>query len=710
MRHLARRPAVPMNAPALPTNVVGFPRRTVADPSSPGASGLLGQLQSRGQEILGTALDAAFQAADDDLFRRSEQNPALFDGLRELRRRQAFIARRFLEKLAQEGSPSPPPRTAVFEGGLSLVEDGQLEEALAVSRMTAAAQSTHAGELHVLRQRLAVLRGGVNPDTVNVPLAPAAVAEAFQGALEGLDEIDLALRIVLYKHFEQHTMAALGLLYRQVNQDLGEAGVLPGLRPQAMRASEAGDSASSAALSGAPPPGQPAAWSPEEQTAWNDFRQVLAAHRAPGSGGQGPAANLRDLTEAIAALRELQAMLSDLTPTGAAPRDIKHRLLERLGQGTTDPKSLGQHEDAIDAVGLMFEHILADAALPAAVQAVLARLHVPFLKVAVVDPAVFARSDHPARRLLDLLGEAGRGWSPDTDRDQAWLGRMRSTVEAINQEFEDPEIFERQRLVFEAFLREHAQRASGSTQRAQDAARQREHLEQAQAGVAAAIGERTAGQPLPGWARALLLRHWAGFMVWIAVREGLESAAFSKALYFVDQVVQAPQPKDVAGRRALATVAPVLVRQMREGLATVGMSATDVQGLAETLEAYLASQAGGTPPPTVEAPLPPLPALDRPAVRSSPNASPAALATVGRWKLDDWLEFDDAKGQTTRGKIAWVSATTGKILLVSLGGARLAEKSREELAAMVEVGSVRFVEEKPLFGRALDSIRDRLRR
>lgn len=702
---------------------------------SAASTGLAGMLQRKVRQALSDGLEAAFKAIDDDLFKRSESQQSLFESLRELRRRQPLLTRTFLEaidrqvlQVARQATPPPAAAQPATASPLALVEEGELEETLALSRMVAAAESALAGEIAALRERAAVLRGGVDPESVEPPATPQAVAHAFRDALAVLPELPLPERLIAYKHFERQAMGALGPLYHDLNAALAAAGVLPDLKPQvlvrnhAAPAPAAGPSQdpdpAATSPSGVPAPSAPAAasggqagLSPQEAAAWNDLRSAVASLRTPGSGGTGPAADLRDLGEAIAALREIHSLLGQLNASGVAPQEVKAHLLERLGQGTPAAKSLGEHEEAIDMVGLVFDHILNDPDLPPPMQAQLARLQVPFLKVAVLEPHLFAKAEHPARRLLDLLGETGKSWTREADRDNTLYDRIRQTVEIVNREFvDDPRIFERQLERFKGFMDEVDRRASVSRQRAEEVARSREKMEQSHSTVTRAMIEITAGKPLPEWARVLLLRHWASYMVLLVLREGEASPAYQAALEFPKAVVRAPAARDPAARQALEQATDALVEQLRHGLSTLNLPKEDIGRLADTLRAYLEmhSGKGGLVMPPLPS-LPPLPMAGRLAGRPTAQPSEPALQAVGKLKVDDWVELTDDNGRRSRGKVSWISGFTRRLLLVTLAGTRLAEKSQHDLALMVDRGQARLLPDRPLFDRAMDSITRKLR-
>src|SRR5690606_33631230 len=80
-------------------------------------------------------------------------------------------------------------------------------------------------------------------------------------------------------------------------------------------------------------------------------------------------------------------------------------------------------DDVISLVSMLFEFILDDEHLPTAVKALVARLQLPVLRVAIADKDFFSLSRHPARRLLNELARATVGWNDQDDlrRDQLYI-------------------------------------------------------------------------------------------------------------------------------------------------------------------------------------------------------------------------------------------------------------------------------------------------
>lgn len=111
----------------------------------------------------------------------------------------------------------------------------------------------------------------------------------------------------------------------------------------------------------------------------------------------------------------------------------------------------------IDVVALLFEIILEDPHIPASVRKQIARLHVPVLKTAVMEPELLHDEAHAARRLLNRIASVTA--DADTDADSADGRRLAAEIERlvdrILHDFAcDTEIFEDALASFEQFLQD----------------------------------------------------------------------------------------------------------------------------------------------------------------------------------------------------------------------------------------------------------------
>ncbi len=754
--------------------------------------------------VRGTALkrvqalvSTLFENIDDALFDLAEkaENNAIqtqyFDGMREVRKKRQLVERLFQEQLSKifnefaagkmQSNRGDASGTGAA-GDLSLVDDKELEESLAIASTVAKAENRLSRPLYAVNQRLSVLLGGARVEDATNPIAPAPLCQAFRFSMREM-ELNLQTQLIIYKLFDRYVMAGLDGLYEEVNEILIQAGVLPqirhtvaGLGHRPGRPMPQGGAL--------PPPGamqdQQGQLLPEQgygsygqsygaqydQAAaqlqaeiYNTVRSLLASRRPSGEISDyalaqnlppGMAPPVLAPTELLSALTLLQnqAMMAQTHASTAADaavtvQQIKQELLDQATKfhGTDKAHVASADEDTIDLVGMLFEFILQDRNLPPQMQALLGRLQIPFLKVAILDKHLFAQKAHPARQLLDSMAQASMGWSEESDRDHRLYDKVKSTVEALLKDFDDDlTVFDRTRKDFETFLDSNKKRADLAEQRAAEATRGREKLHAARRQAAKEVLKRVDGRELPDIVHSVLTRPWANYLVLTLLRQGEDSNEWRHALRFADEFAWSAEPKVTdADRTRLKGLLPALEKGLRHGLATVAYHENDVKQLMVELNAFYRNLLQGDSAATttvssgnaaneeeggfeivgtavataaaVESP------IEDPGLHEEEDSADAhypdddgCLKQAREMKVGTWVEFTDAhSGNKERAKLSWISPISSKYLFVNRKGLKVSDKTVFALAAEIRRGHAVVLEEVPLFDRALDAIVERLK-
>ena len=751
------------------------------------------------KSVRGTALKRVqgfvatlFENIDDALFDLAEkaENNAVqtqyFDAMREARKKRQLVERVFQERLSKTfndfaAGKLVPLRVEALkpEGGdLALVEDQDLEESLAVASMVAKNESRLARPLFAVNQRLSVLLGGAVVEDATNPIAPAPLCQAFRGAMREM-ELNLQAQLIVYKLFDRYVLSGLDVLYDEINAQLIKAGVLPQIRhnfpagsrpyrPMSHAASAAphdqsgmapeGPDAGYAGYAGYPGQYDPAAAQLQAEI-YNTVRSLLASRRPsaePMEYGSGPPLPQIASTELLSALTLLQnqAMMAQTHATSAADavqavQQIKQELLEQATKfhGNEKAHVTGADEDTIDLVGMLFEFILQDRNLPAQMQALLGRLQIPFLKVAILDKHLFAQKTHPARQLLDSMAQASMGWSEESDLDRRLYDKVKHTVESLLKDFDDDlGVFERMRTDFEQFLESNQKRAELTEQRTAEATRGREKLHAARRTAAREVLRRVEDKELPEIVHNVLTRPWANYLVLTLLRQGEDSNEWRQALRFADEFAWSATPKTSdADKTRLKGLLPALEKGLRHGLATVAYHENDVKQLMHALNAFyrglmhdaspLAAGAGPTADDSgTEQAMPMLEIVSKASATAAAQKSPVEEEIVLRteaaqappeasyadddqyliqaksMKVGTWVELTDPNtGTKERAKLSWISPISSKYLFVNRKGLKVSDKTVFALAAEIRRGDAAILEEVPLFDRALDAIVERLK-
>lgn len=757
-----------------PSNVVGFGRQ---DANWPGAR-VFASVRSLAQQRLGTLVDGLYGAVDDALFDLAEragnslQQSRFFEGMREIRRQRQRAQMVWLDLVAKnlarlERNEKPKPRRNVTRAGddLSLVESAELEENLAIVAMGDKAIVRLNRSLYALERRLSQLFGGRAIDSENNALGPRLLSESFG---ESLEELDLAVevRLIVLKLFERHVLGRLEHFYDEVNALLVQQGVMPELRYQLpgrngggadtgnyrrtapQTGGEGGSAGPSPSSRGAfVEPSADDAEQSQLHALLSELTQLLQARRAtdatglapgmvPGGYSAAPAPSAREMLNALSLLQ------SEILGRGAVSGEpqssaaLKHALMDQVRalSGGLRPAGLGGHEDLIDIVGMIFDYAVQDRNLPAPIAALLGRLQIPYLKVALIDRSFIARHDHPARNLLDELANSAIGWTEESDRDGRLVGQIRSIVERLQRDFEDDiGLFQRLGDEFRAFLETNRRRAELSERRATETARGRERLDIAQRTAAQAIMARVGGRDLPVNVREFLTRRWSNFLVLTHLRHGEDSKEWAQAVRFIDDLAWSVEPKlDESERRRVEILRPELESMFRQGMQALGLHAHLTEELwagVEAIHVQLVDPRRQQSAPTSAA----TPLVEEVSIRfastrpgeeivisqedllatseqrGAPTPDDGWLEMARALKAGTWMEFIKDDGSRERAKLLWISTIRALYLFVNRNGVKIAEKSDRELAAELKQHRAVILEQVALVDRALDEIVRRLR-
>jgi hypothetical protein len=742
-----------MNEAGDPSKVVNLSQRL--DPVGERVGELLNAVRGIAGKRLQQWVGNAFEHVDDALFdlaEKAENNAAqmhYFDGMREVRKRRPAVERSFLGTINRNLGELAHPAQAFQAGAgpmspgtveLSLVAENELEESLAITSMISKNESRLARDLFAVNQRLSVICGGHKIEDASNPVAPAILTQAFRQALQELSA-DMRVKLIIYKLFDRYVLSSLEELYQELNAELIRAGVLPQMRHEAARGNaKAGDGQQAGA---------------DDTTADDvgeipsDLLQTLhalfSARRRPAAGGVMGGAQagmhvavgpLPSANELLGALSVLQSQIASAGPLPYAhPGDaaelsrevlqLKGQLLTQIGalRGERPSHVATIDEDTIDLVGMLFEFILEDRNLPAAMQVMLARLQIPYLKAAILDRKLFAHRQHPARRLLDCLAEQAKGWSEESDRDHRLHEKVKSIVDQLLHDFDDDMgVFERLLVDLQQFQDTNKRRSELAEQRVAESTRGREKLEQARRRAAREILDRIGERKLPPLVHGILARAWANHLVLTLLRQGDTSPEFRGALRFVDDFIASTVPVVHAeGRQALRQMLPGIERALRLGLANVAFQEQDVERLLSQLHAYYRQQLGETEVVTIDEDAAMLaipdsiqPVIDNDATPTStvddqeetveaPPDSPE-WHQVQALQPGTWLEFCVGDEAMTRAKLSWISPMSGRYLFVNRRGLKVADYPPQELAALLADGQARILAANALFDRAMNAI------
>jgi len=475
--------------------------------------------------------------------------------------------------------------------------------------------------------------------------------------------------------------------------------------------------------------------------AWRKVQQTDAGQAAPSNVPEQVKPELSS-SEMLSVLSLFQADLPDGLKNALKSNDhslaqqLKRELITgaaALGISHGDAKLGDAEEDAIDVVGMMFEVFLAERDIKHDVRDQIARLLVPYIKVALMDRRLFMHKAHPARRLLNAIAEACEGNHGEGPYERELLQQVGTSVDRLVAEFnEDIAIFELLEQDLRTFIEQYRRRADLAERRVAEAQRGKERLEEARTRADALLNKRLGTRSVSGLVLEDMRRYWVHHYAVSFLREGEDGEACSQSLRTLDEMLAlADAAFHTGGLTAHAeteSLQPGLMAMLGSSGLAEGVAVECARTIAQHLmqsppkaakgsKSAVAPQAPAatTPEPPIEVAVAPQPATARPlpAIEMPPTApldvDLADVARIRQLVVGNWVEFVGEDDRVQPGKLSWISPISARMLFVNKRGARMNVASAEELAAMMKEGKLRLRAADTAFDQAMHQVLGRLR-
>jgi len=556
-------------------------------------------VHEKGRFLLLEKLKVFFDQADDSLFSLAdkagsnhEQN-IYFDSMREVRIQRCGFEKRFAIDIDNafaalaSGSTSkeePEYQDALGSGTLSLMQNDQLEEMVAIESSVSRANAEYAEQIQQISLRLdSLLAVKVYQD--NNPLSPKIIANAFMDQAKRLD-VDLKAKLVLFKLFDRAVMQNLLSVYQSVNQTLVDNRVLPTLASgQTYRKPSAPGAVGQNAC--------PVSESPENSAAHSLSVPTELQDIIPGSMPSVEASAIIEVVRLLSMAQQAPVPAGN-GQGGLSALSLIRQLQSRTGENT----EIGRTEqEVIKLVDMLFNFILEDSNLAVEMKEQISRLQIPIVKVALIDQSFFAKGGHAARRLLNEIATAALGWQPlvgDVNRDPLYR-KVNQVVSAVLTDFHtDVSIFSELLADFSAFVEKDQRRAEILERRTLDAEDGKAKAEAARTTVALEIEIRTVNEELPEVVKQLIEGPWNNVLFVCNLKHGSDSESWREALKTLDDLIWSTRVPDTnEERKTLIRLVPDLLQRLRSGLDSISFNPFEMSDIFKKLEdVHLASIRG----------------------------------------------------------------------------------------------------------------------
>ncbi len=644
-------------------------------------------------------------------------------------RLEGVLAAKWLGLFEQRGRAADKAKPAKAGGDadeLQLVEFGAMDEELAVKSIASRLRDGCEEGLFAAGRRLAFLFGQPEND---VPLAiEDLISQALDNAFEDLG-FAAAARLELLHCIERNAVEVFGPAIHDLNSFLVGRGVLPKLRRSYSRASadkkrptdgeKAAEAADVFALLQKLVAAQPSAGAAAGVSGGAGGGPGGAGGGGSGHGGGVPANMVVAMEQVMASLDALQRVVP--AQTAAAPMANVLREFRTSDTG----QNLG-YLDAVtvDIVATLFDFIFDDASVADPIKALVARLQIPLLKVAMLDKSFFSSKAHPARRLLDGISRAAARCGPQAGHDDPLYMRIAEIVDRLQNEFsQDTGLFDTLCVELDAFLDGQEAAADARAEQAVPLVAEQERRELA----ALAVDQALAGwlaMPLPSAVSDLLGHEWR--MLLIRHYMAGDDAAWGAAMGTISDLVASVQPQtESQGRKQLAARLPTLVRRIHDGLDSLNVAVDRRLALIDAMfSLHAAVLRGAAPVVTSTWPTAPVaepgPAeiasehiedgetqLERITLADGGQLAPFeggddAQAQVAELQRGDWVEFANAETGPLRYRLSWISPQRGILLFTNPQSPRAISVAPDALVLQIERGEATIVPVEPMFDRAVN--------
>jgi len=636
---------------------------------------------------------------------------------------------------------------------LALVDLSIVDESVIVGNIVRVVENVCHDELVALNRGIGHLLGKSVVENAANPLGPETIVRAFAEALDSLSA-EPRVKFQILKELNQAPLAEVASIYADVNRHLANLRIIPASAARKPAAARESPAQRKRPASERPDASQPSS----ETDVMAMFRRAashggfpLAGHPAPPTrvypplpptpSGYVPGNPIVATPGLREGLTRLQAGQTDFNVEGmqvafSGIPEGTHNVLRDLQESPLGQRANQLEAMTIEMVAMLFDFIFDTRDLPDGIKALLARLQIPVLKVAMLDGAFFAKKTHPSRLLVNALAAAGLGWAPSMGQEDPLYRKIESIVRRVIDGFgENIGLFDELRTELQAFLASEERAAEENFSSTAEAINEGDRKDLASVIAKSEVERRIESYPIPRFLAQFLRDKWQRTLEVVYLRDGDESEAWSSGVATLEDLVWSVQPKKTPeDRKHLVALLPSLLKRLAAGAPPAQWAPGEREAfMANLVEAHAAAvkpSLAAVPSPTAavaeaaraEAVVAKASGDAAAAARAEALAqamAPAEPATVdaGPSVIEDefleiarsldrgmWVEFEDADGQLSFSKLAWISPLRGTYLFTNRQGQKALSMTADELAEQFRGNRARLVEAEPLIDRALTSV------
>jgi hypothetical protein len=275
---------------------------------------------------------------------------------------------------------------------------------------------------------------------------------------------------------------------------------------------------------------------------------------------------------------------ADLAETG---RNQLSALRETLDLGTASMVE----RVTIDVVAMLFEFILGDEQIPALTRKQIARLQIPILKAAVLEPDLMHEEHHPARKLLNRMSTAAIATDPASPGGHKLSIEIERIVDKLLAEFDtDTAIFGTSLQEFERFMVSYLREDDASATQGIEAVEEAEKFSILLTNATNALCEVLLPLNVDKRVSDFIIHVWPHVLVAAAAQDAerkvaadLTESAVQRYRAVLPELLWSIQEKSLDERSALMRLLPDLVKRLRQALQLIQLSDEECKQILDLL-------------------------------------------------------------------------------------------------------------------------------
>ena len=715
---------------------------------------IIQQLEQQCSQTLLTLLDDMFASCDDlffDMASRATTNAEqtlYFESMREIRVKtraaRADYEKDLLKRFKLKSTKTNPTNkqsstSSASEITMALVDKEDVEQDVAISNMSTRARNLSKHRLLELHDRLQNLYGLVEINEKNNPLDPGALSRLFSDVIQNMG-IDIKARIILLKQYERYVINRLPELYKNTCKLLDEKGITFNdqrkIKKQKTAAPRPKEASSMAEMFNEDE--LPLLTDSNDQSyrygasPFNELSQLLSnlrslpmqqqANQPPlFSSGNGPALQNNEL------INLLNHNISSNQETSTVV-DLRAYIGQLLTQGLPKGQTHAVQqvdEDVINLVAMFFDFVLDDKNIPGNIKAVVSRLQMPILKIALKDKRFFSDTDHPARNFINEIARISIGINENDAGTEELLSQIEEWVQAIQTTTDNIDATFTQSLnALQVYNQQSEKRADLVQKRTSEAAEGQAKRQVATLRSQQAIQDAMDGKSVAALVSEFIVKQWQQVLYVSFVKEGEESQAWLSHLQTMQDLIWCSQQhSDEKSQQRYERIVETLFDKITDALKQTTLNNAQISEQTNQLKTLIEKIVNPDTDPA-DISLKTFEANSNEALQSlNEQKGWRDMTALERQKVQfqaltyefieqadaivvgTWLEFKTpVTGAIVRCKLAAKLASSDSYVFVNRLGFKAIEKPRKEFAFDLQRKRARLLRTGPLFDRSLHKV------